>query len=307
MQKVILCKGIPASGKSTWAKQEVAKDPNNWARINNDDLREMLNQSVWSKDYEKIITNTRNYLIEDILKRGKSIIIDNLNINNIHFEDVCKIVSRINADIIVEEKVFYIDLQDALERNSKRTGCARLADNVIIQWWNKSGRQNFKNYISKTKTFKRHNSANICILQQDKNLPKAAIFDLDGTMCIISNRNPYDTFLCEQDLPNQYVIDLCKMLASQNIKIFFFTGREDKFKIQTTNWLDKYFAGEYELHMRKSSDFRKDRVIKQEIFESVAKDKYNIVAVVDDRLQVCQMWHQLGLPIFRVGNPDATF
>lgn len=28
---------------------------------------------------------------------------------------------------------------------------------------------------------------------------------------------------------------------------------------------------------------------------------------LDDRLRVCRMWHSLGLPVFRVGDPDADF
>ena len=41
MKKIILTRGIPASGKSTWAKQEVLKDPEHSIRINRDDLRNM--------------------------------------------------------------------------------------------------------------------------------------------------------------------------------------------------------------------------------------------------------------------------
>lgn len=39
MKKIILTRGIPASSKSTWAKQEVLKDPEHSVRINRDDLR----------------------------------------------------------------------------------------------------------------------------------------------------------------------------------------------------------------------------------------------------------------------------
>ena len=39
MLKVTLCLGIPASGKSTWAKEEVRKNPEKVTRVNRDDLR----------------------------------------------------------------------------------------------------------------------------------------------------------------------------------------------------------------------------------------------------------------------------
>lgn len=38
MIKVIMTKGLPASGKSTWAKQLIEENPNVYKRINKDDL-----------------------------------------------------------------------------------------------------------------------------------------------------------------------------------------------------------------------------------------------------------------------------
>ena len=42
MIKVILAKGLFASGKSTWAKNVILKKPNSYKRVNKDDLRLML-------------------------------------------------------------------------------------------------------------------------------------------------------------------------------------------------------------------------------------------------------------------------
>ena len=38
MKKVIITKGLPGSGKSTWAKKLIDKNPNQYKRINKDDL-----------------------------------------------------------------------------------------------------------------------------------------------------------------------------------------------------------------------------------------------------------------------------
>ena len=37
MKKVILLKGLPASGKSTWAKELIDKNPNAYKRVNHPD------------------------------------------------------------------------------------------------------------------------------------------------------------------------------------------------------------------------------------------------------------------------------
>src|SRR5579864_9518084 len=154
MIKVEMLVGIPGSGKSTYAKQVIAKDPANWARVNNDDLRAMLNGSVWSADYEKMITDARNYLIRDALKRGKNVIIDNLNLNRRHFDDVCKIAKSVNADIQIFEKVFFVELEEAIERDSKREGKAKVGEEVIRKWWKESGKQMFKHYKPRVEVFK---------------------------------------------------------------------------------------------------------------------------------------------------------
>lgn len=43
-RKLILCRGIQASGKSTWAKAWAKEDPEHRVRFNNDDIRNMLGE-----------------------------------------------------------------------------------------------------------------------------------------------------------------------------------------------------------------------------------------------------------------------
>jgi predicted kinase len=44
MGKLILTRGVPASGKSTWAKAWVEEDPLNRVRVNRDNLRWTLSR-----------------------------------------------------------------------------------------------------------------------------------------------------------------------------------------------------------------------------------------------------------------------
>lgn len=47
--------------------------------------------------------------------------------------------------------------------------------------------------------------------------------------------------------------------------------------------------------------------MKAELFDQHVRHRYHILGVFDDRLSVCRQWHAMGLPLFRVGDPDADF
>lgn len=309
MIKVEILVGIPGSGKSTYAKQVVAKDPNNWVRINNDDLRAMMNGSVWSQDYEKMITDARNYLIRDALKRGKNLIIDNLNLNRRHFDDVCKIAKSVNVDVQIYEKSFYIDLEEAIERDSKREGKAKVGEAVIKKWWKDSGGTQHKFYKPRTEIYterKGNLQSAIGAPPEVPGAPYAVICDLDGTLALIHNRSPYDASNCDiKDLPNVPVVNTVKLYHNAGYKIVFCSGREQKYEPETRRFIEKHLPDvAYELNMRKTDDFRKDAIIKEEIYQEHILGKFNVFVVLDDRSQVIEFWRSKGLPTWQVAPGD---
>jgi len=66
MNKIIMLKGLVASGKSTRAKEQVENNQK-MKRVNKDDLRAMLDNSRYSKANEKIVIATRNTIIQEAL------------------------------------------------------------------------------------------------------------------------------------------------------------------------------------------------------------------------------------------------
>ena len=94
-----------------------------------------------------------------------------------------------------------------------------------------------------------------------------------------------------------------------DLLIFFLSlAEKKKYRVPTEQWLkEKVQLSYHSLFMRQTGDFRKDAIIKQEIYEREIKDKYNVLFVLDDRLQVCRMWYSLGLPLLKFGDPDADF
>jgi hypothetical protein len=61
------------------------------------------------------------------------------------------------------------------------------------------------------------------------------------------------------------------------------------------------------LFMRPENDYRKDTVIKREIYQNEIEGKYNVLAVYDDRLQVLDMWYEQGIFTFNVNQGNLNF
>ena len=63
----------------------------------------------------------------------------------------------------------------------------------------------------------------------------------------------------------------------------------------------------YELHMRAEGDMRKDSIVERELFDAHIKDKYDVVAVFDDRPQMIRLWNLMGLKTFACADPYLEF
>lgn len=311
LQVLVLC-GIPASSKSTWAKEWVASDPLNRVRINNDDIRSMCNGSVYSKDYEQLISATRKFLVIQALKSNKSVVIDNLSITKSHWQDTLKWAREANVDVVVSERAFYIDVEEAILRDSKREGTAKVGADVIRKWFKHSGKEGFKNYQPKTETItKRVRCEPPKEVSGDNTV---LIVDLDGTLALFDGkRNPYDPTNCDLiDDPNK---PLCAIIRSLRDSccidaVMFCSGRMEKYRPETMRFINKHSwfnEGWDKLLMRAENDTRSDDIVKEELYRTHIEGKYNVLAVFDDRLRVCKMWHRLGLPLFRFGDPEADF
>ena len=56
--------------------------------------------------------------------------------------------------------------------------------------------------------------------------------------------------------------------------------------------------------MRRTKDFRKDAIVKTELFDAHIRGRYEVLFVLDDRNQVVEMWRVMGLPCLQVAAGD---
>lgn len=292
MAQVTILRGLQASGKSTWARKQLKKP--NYTRINKDDLRAMLHSSGESddkgyrKNAENLILEVRDSIMIKALRRGRNVIIDDTNFAKKHedrIREVCEAQGEIDArKYPVKVRSFPIELSEAIKRDINRPN--PVGEKVI--------RNTYNQFIRPLKK-----------IEQNPDLPQAVICDLDGTLSLMNGRNPYDASECEYDLVNYKVFDAIMKYKKDGYKLLILSGRSGEFKKQTDNWLKKHGVAPDFFAMRKEGDFRKDWIVKQEIFMEHILPNYLVEVVFDDRDQVVDMWRDLGLDVFQVN--DGSF
>jgi predicted kinase len=291
--KVLFLRGLPGSGKSTFARDFVEKNTD-WVRVNRDDLRNMRGK-LWLPKQEDMITDWERYCILNGLMHEKNVIVDATNLNENSLQAM-KSWLRIEApsfgftgDVTFETKFFDVSLEDCIKNDLKRENS--VGEKVIRNMYNKYLRPKIEQVV------------------YDSRLSDCILSDLDGTLAILGNRNPYD-----RDFENDKVNEVVRHIfvnyfddAYIDYKQIIFSGRSDKFKTVTEKWLTDNNIYYNILVMRKEGDVRKDVIVKKEMYEEYIKGKYNCQLILDDRLQTCELWYSMGLSLLRVGDPNANF
>lgn len=290
--KVKFLIGIPASGKSTWSKDYVSKNPD-WVRINRDDFRFMLkDMPVCEMKVENLITNMANNAIVDALMSKFNVIIDNTNLKAKYLTPLIDLVKPY-ADI--EFQIFDISVEKAIERDNNRD--KKVGSEVIKRMYN-----DYKILLDTFDfSFIKKRQKVYPVVNFVSDLPNCAIFDIDGTLAHMNGkRGPFDWNKVDRDDIDTHVVRMVKLHVNAGDTIIIVSGRDDTSMELTKEWLDFYGIQHDIILMRKAGDFRKDNIIKREIYEENIIGKYNIVAIYDDRKQVVDELRGMGLKVFQV-------
>lgn len=292
--KAIITVGVSASGKTIWAKEYAKKHK---AVISNrDDLRFSLTgannwgEYKFDKKIESFISELQWHTATKAAALGKDFILADTNLDSSRRLRAEEQLKDLGYD--VEIKPFHVTLDEAWKRDSLRSnGVGR---DVIYKQW-----EQWLEYLGNRK------------YSPNSNLPKAIIFDIDGTLAHMNNRKPFDWYKVGNDSPDPIVFSMARTFHMDGYRIIFVSGRDGSCREQTTQWLDAHLDwvfSDNDLLMRPEKDFRKDTDIKQELFWSHIAEHYNVEAVVDDRPCVVRMWYDLGIPkVIAVGNPYKEF
>ena len=278
--KLLLLRGLPASGKTTFAKELVRND-GNWVRVNKDDLRNMLNGGKRSGAREKKIIACERMLAGLLLDKGKNVVIDDTNFNPTHEQYFKELAKSHGADFEIKE--FDTPLEECIKRDNGRPN--GVGETVIRKMYNQYLKPAPAKYTP------------------DPMLQPAIVCDIDGTLAHMHDRSPYDWSKVGNDMVDIPIAWLTSILF-RSVSVVLVSGRDASCHKETQDWLAKNGICYTKLIMRKEGDNRPDEIVKEEIFNEHIRENYNVRFVLDDRNKVVDMWRQLGLKCLQVAEGD---
>lgn len=291
---VVITRGLPASGKTTYAREWVSHDEQNRVIVEKDQIRKdssLFEGGVYKhkRGDESIVLKERDRLIEDALSKGKSVISSDTNLVSKHVSKISSIARKYDAEIIIKD-FLDVPLADLLERDSKRENA--VGEQVI--------RRMFHEQVKTLPTF----------LKYDPTLPMVVVCDLDGTLTLgPKNRSPYEWHKVGNDEINlgiSHVLDGIKLM--DYAKLFIFSGRDSVCRPETEEWLERHAIDYDQLIMRAEGDTRSDAVVKSEFVEQYIKGQYNVLIWFDDRVRVANMLRDVyGINVAQLGDPNWAF
>lgn len=145
---------------------------------------------------------------------------------------------------------------------------------------------------------------------------KLLFCDIDGTIADLTHRRKFVASKpknwaafeasMSEDKPIEWVIDLVCMFWSRGATVVLMTGRGKQNMEVTKQWLNDHDVPYDYLYMREEGDYRKDSIVKKELYERAKVDLYgeDPDLILDDRTQVVNMWRDLGLKCIQVAEGD---
>jgi predicted kinase len=291
MSTVYLTIGIPASGKTTWAKKQAQVDKN-IVVVSRDDIR---NAHGWKSGFdENRVTRIHRAQIEAALLEGMDVIVADTNINKTFRNRLVKFCHEHGAD--VQFVPFPISVDEAILRDSARNS-HMVGPQIIMKFYEDLCAQD----LDYDGEFHPAPKFNAVPRYTHDSLADAIVVDIDGTVAERGNRSPYDESRVISDSPISDVINIVKAL-SDKYEIIIVSGRTDSCRDDTVKWIGREFGEdfEYTLHMRKTGDQRPDYIIKNEIYDSLILPQNNVIMAFDDRDQVVRHVRSRGITVAQV-------
>lgn len=290
--KMLFLKGLPGSGKSTYANQYLQTNKKA-VRVNKDDLRIALFSKSFKQKNEGTVIDVERQTVKFLLSKGKDVIIDNTHFNPIHEAYYRTMATEAEADF---EAVFLdVPVDECIKRDNMR----RLKGERFV------GRDVILNMAWTNGIYR---SPSNCVVS-----------DMDGTLADCTGRRQYVRnlnndpefktdwgkffALVETDKVNEDIKAKLKQAKGTGLDVIIVSARPEYIRSKTENWLTKHEIPYDRLIMRGSSDHRPDEIVKKEMLDNFL-DKSKIQDWYDDRPKVIRMLRDNGINVTDVGTGE---
>lgn len=322
--------GVSGCGKTFFSRHYVRHHKGKTLRISRDDLRDQYGQqgSRLTEDQESYISTIFNMLVEKALSSGHHVIMDNTHLKKKYIQ---QIRDRYAGKYSITFKTFDTPFEICMERIKSRPN-NQVSKKVLKKQWEDfqillsqdilqpsvSPNENFVNLqkeaiISQNQSQLRNKNGRLTVSPPTRtfrdNLPFVYIFDMDSTLALMQERNPFDESRVLDDISNPDVLHLCQTLnikeqhTNQSMNIIICSGRTEACRQDTLEWLNDRDIIPLKLYLRPINDFRRDEIIKNEMWQDIIKH-YNIRLMVDDRNRVVQRGRTEGFTVLQVRDGD---
>ncbi|KAB7791120.1 RNA ligase [Bifidobacterium leontopitheci] len=144
MAKLIILRGLPAAGKSTWARAWALDPANTWPHcvISLDEIRLMIAGSPERRDrmratrgsgFEAMVVAMGRHMVADALDAGWDVVADAQHANPQYAKDLVRLAEAHGA--LWETRDFDVPLDELLRRNAARPDGKRVPEDYIRSSW----------------------------------------------------------------------------------------------------------------------------------------------------------------------------
>lgn len=324
-QEYIIARGIPGSGKSTWAQKWAEEDPLNRVRVNRDDIRQQLIKAEGvkphqrtdgyyvydkktgrlDKDFEGRITNLENSITKRALDAGKSVVSDNTNLGGKVGKLGMQIARQRNFPVVVKE--FPVDIEEAIRRDKLRD--RSVGEKVIKSMYDRLGPNGAFHHVDGTFPLQKFN-------RPEKRGQHAVGFDLDGTLADVRSirhfvikdekgRRNFDMFHRSSLFvpPHPEVVQMMKDAKAAGYAVLITTARGAEYAEVSQRWLKENGLEFDNYYCRPKGDFRSDYEVKKDLYDIISRD-YDLIHQVDDNPAAIKAWEEKGVMVTKVPFGD---
>lgn len=301
MNQIIITRGIPASGKSTWARQWVSEKPDTRVEINMDNIRNVFGFGYDNDDYQNsVVRKMHREMINAAITSRKDIVVSDHNMRPKNFRDI--IEKGITSGYDVTIKDFHINFDEAVKRDKKREN--PVGEPVIRDFHKRFPPKHWINadhIVNEIKDFINHYNSMEPYVNDPTN-PEAILVDVDGTIAHNDGiRDDYDySDRVMMDAPDPSVIKAVQIAHNAGISIIIMSGRKNICRDDTISWMNNHNVPYDDIHMRADDDNRPDWIVKDELVREHIQNRYHVIWCYDDRNQVVDHHRKMGYQVFQV-------